>query len=82
LTEHVLHLLGKFNWSAEMAHSTPKTAQQPDSRVLIIATGGTICMKEDENGMGLVPATGFMEEAMKPRPSFNDGSAQGMQYFS
>jgi lysophospholipase len=65
-----------------MAHSKPKTAQQPDSRVLIIATGGTICMKEDENGMGLVPATGFMEEAMKPRPSFNDGSAQGRQYFS
>ena len=49
--------------------------QHPESRVLIIMTGGTICMKESPQG--LVPATGFMDEAMRPRPSFNDGSICG-----
>ena len=47
----------------------------PEKRVLIIATGGTICMKESPEG--LVPARGFLEDAMKPRPSFNDGSKCG-----
>lgn len=49
--------------------------QHPESRVLIIMTGGTICMKESEQG--LVPARGFLDEAMRPRPSFNDGSVCG-----
>ncbi|KAI9852483.1 MAG: hypothetical protein M1838_000577 [Thelocarpon superellum] len=35
-------------------------------------TGGTICMRRSE--MGFVPARGFLEAGMKPRPSFNDGS--------
>lgn len=30
-----------------------------------------------ESPQGLVPATGFMDEAMRPRPSFNDGSICG-----
>jgi lysophospholipase len=44
----------------------------PESRVLIIMTGGTICMQPSQDG--LVPMTGFLENAMAPRPSFNDGS--------
>ncbi len=44
----------------------------PESRVLIIMTGGTICMKRSPNGF--VPARGFLESGMAPRPSFNDGS--------
>lgn len=30
-----------------------------------------------ESPEGLVPARGFLEDAMKPRPSFNDGSKCG-----
>ena len=30
-----------------------------------------------ESSEGLVPARGFLEDAMKPRPSFNDGSTCG-----
>ncbi|RDW81892.1 glutaminase [Coleophoma cylindrospora] len=44
----------------------------PESRVLIIMTGGTICMKSSPEG--LIPARGFLKEGMAPRPSFNDGS--------
>ncbi|KAK1069692.1 hypothetical protein LTR33_010843 [Friedmanniomyces endolithicus] len=43
-----------------------------ESTVLIIMTGGTICMKPSE--AGLVPAKGFLEDGMAPRPSFNDGT--------
>jgi hypothetical protein len=31
---------------------------------------------------GLVPARGFLEQGMAPRPSFNDGSAPGEFYDS
>lgn len=44
----------------------------PESRVLIIMTGGTICMQPSADG--LVPMTGFLKNAMAPRPSFNDAS--------
>ena len=44
----------------------------PEARVLVIMTGGTICMKKSANGF--VPARGFLKAAMSPRPSFNDGS--------
>lgn len=44
----------------------------PESRVLIIMTGGTICMQPSADG--LIPMTGFLENAMAPRPSFNDYS--------
>ncbi|KAI7774419.1 lysophospholipase [Diaporthe eres] len=47
-------------------------ANYPESRVLIIMTGGTICMQPSADG--LVPMTGFLENAMAPRPTFNDGS--------
>ena len=49
--------------------------QHPESRVLIVMTGGTICMRSSPEG--LVPARGFLEAGMKPRPSFNDGSNPG-----
>ncbi|KAK3308150.1 asparaginase-domain-containing protein [Chaetomium strumarium] len=50
----------------------PTQSHYPESRVLIIMTGGTICMQPSADG--LVPMTGFLENAMAPRPSFNDGS--------
>lgn len=46
--------------------------QYPESRVLVVMTGGTICMKPSPHG--LVPARGFLAAGMAPRPSFNDGS--------
>ena len=54
-------------------HARQGVSIYPESRVLIVATGGTIMMKEQEN-RGLVPARGFLEAGMAPRPSFNDGS--------
>jgi 60kDa lysophospholipase len=45
---------------------------EPESRVLIIMTGGTICMKRSPDGF--VPARGFLQSGLAPRPSFNDGS--------
>ncbi|KAH8888703.1 asparaginase [Thozetella sp. PMI_491] len=45
----------------------------PESRVLVIMTGGTICMQPSPDG--LIPMTGFLQNAMAPRPSFNDASA-------
>ncbi|KAI1751636.1 L-asparaginase [Xylaria castorea] len=54
--------------------ATHGTAQQtyPESRVLLIITGGTICMQPSAGG--LVPVNGFLNNAMAPRPSFNDMS--------
>jgi lysophospholipase len=42
----------------------------PEARVLIIMTGGTICMQKSADG--LVPVRGFLEACMAPRPEFND----------
>lgn len=44
-----------------------------ESRVLIIMTGGTICMQPSP--AGFVPARGFQEKCMARVPTFNDGSA-------
>lgn len=44
----------------------------PESRVLIIMTGGTICMSRSPKGF--MPARDFMTAGLAPRPSFNDGS--------
>ena len=49
-------------------------AVEPEARVLIIMTGGTICMQKSENG--LVPARGFLDACMKSRQEFNDGLPQ------
>jgi 60kDa lysophospholipase len=44
---------------------------EPESLVLVIMTGGTICMKRSPEG--LIPERGFLENAMAPRLEFNDG---------
>ena len=44
----------------------------PEARVLIIMTGGTICMVKSATD-GLIPARGFLDRCMAPRPEFNDG---------
>ncbi|CAK7216407.1 hypothetical protein SBRCBS47491_002814 [Sporothrix bragantina] len=57
--------------SSEMpSTSVPPVSPFPESRVLIIMTGGTICMQPSPDG--LIPMDGFLEHAMAPRPSFND----------
>jgi lysophospholipase len=43
---------------------------EPEAKVLVIMTGGTICMQKSPNG--LIPARGFLETCMSPRPEFND----------
>jgi len=44
----------------------------PESRVLIIITGGTICMRTSPDGY--IPARGFLQSGLAPRPVFNDGT--------
>lgn len=58
--------------SPAMTNSPPLNAGLPESRVLIIGTGGTICMQEGPDG--LAPTDGFLESAMAPRTTFNDFS--------
>lgn len=65
-----------FTSSAAADHATesiPQTPQgrTPEARVLVVMTGGTICMQKSENG--LVPARNFLDRCMAPRPEFNDG---------
>lgn len=60
------------------AETTPDLAQQqpeiplPESRVLIIMTGGTICMRDSPSGF--IPARGFQKQCLSRVPTFNDGS--------
>lgn len=56
----------------------PVNAGLPESRVLIIGTGGTICMQEGPDG--LAPSDGFLESAMAPRTVFNDNSEPSGEY--
>lgn len=46
-------------------------SSEPESLVLVIITGGTICMKRSAEG--LIPDRGFLMNAMASRPEFNDG---------
>lgn len=57
-----------------MATSVPQTpdGRTPEARVLIVMTGGTICMQKSEDGY--VPARDFLSRCMAPRPEFNDGA--------
>lgn len=48
----------------------------PESRVLIIMTGGTICMRPSPSGF--VPARGFQNACLARVPTFNDGSQNTM----
>lgn len=57
---------------AAVSDLPPVNAGLPESRVLIIGTGGTICMQEGPDG--LAPSDGFLESAMAPRTVFNDNS--------
>lgn len=47
-------------------------ADMPESNVLLIMTGGTICMRQSP--MGFVPARGFQDHCLAPMPAFNDRS--------
>jgi lysophospholipase len=58
----------------------PVNAGLPESRVLIIGTGGTICMQEGPDG--LAPSDGFLESAMAPRTVFNDNSEPSGEYLA
>lgn len=51
-------------------------AQYPEARVLVVLTGGTMCMKPSPDG--LIPSSGFLAEGMAPHPCFNDGSNPGL----
>ena len=44
----------------------------PEAKVLIVMTGGTICMERSIHG--LIPARDFADRCMAARPEFNDGS--------
>lgn len=57
-----------------MPTSVPQTPEgrTPEARVLVVMTGGTICMQKSVDGY--VPARGFLERCMAPRPEFNDGT--------
>lgn len=72
-----MYSIQQISYLAKMAAahgpgSNDPDTKYPESRVLIIMTGGTICMQPSADG--LVPMTGFLENAMAPRPSFNDAS--------
>ncbi|KAK2784189.1 hypothetical protein FQN52_009131 [Onygenales sp. PD_12] len=54
------------------AHQGQGISLQPESRVLIIMTGGTICMRRSDSGF--IPARGFQKAALEPVPTFNDRS--------
>ena len=56
-----------FNLPPTPTHNTP------DPRILIIMTGGTICMTPTPSG--LAPARGFLDTCLRPRPVFNDMTA-------
>lgn len=43
-----------------------------EARVLVVMTGGTICMERSPNGF--TPTRHFLEACLAPRPSFNDGT--------
>ena len=60
-----------------MSSPVPQTpdGRIPEARVLIVMTGGTICMQRSDDG--LVPAREFLERCMAPRPEFNDGASHG-----
>ena len=60
----------------EISRTDSKEPRVTDSeaRVLIVMTGGTICMRKSSNG--LVPMRGFLQNCMAPRKELNDGTVQ------
>lgn len=67
----VAHMLDTPEETAVSFGTDEMRSPEPESLVLVIMTGGTICMKRSSNG--LIPERGFLENAMAPRPEFNDG---------
>ncbi|PHH89820.1 hypothetical protein CDD83_5200 [Cordyceps sp. RAO-2017] len=63
--------------SPSQVDETTADAGLPESRVLIIGTGGTICMQNGPDG--LAPSANFLMDAMAPRSTFNDGSTVSVQ---
>ena len=57
---------------AEAESETLMSPLAPEARVLIIMTGGTICMQKSPSE-GLVPARGFLDACMAVRPELCDG---------
>ena len=55
-------MIWRVSEEAQMAHLVPEVFF-PESRVLIIITGGTICMKRSENGLVPVSARYIVEKA-------------------
>ncbi|KAL2379266.1 L-asparaginase, variant 2 [Blastomyces gilchristii SLH14081] len=53
-------------------HNGVGLSLRPEARVLIIMTGGTICMQPSDSGF--IPARGFQKTALEPVPTFNDKS--------
>ena len=45
-----------------------------ERHVLVVVTGGTICMQESPDG--LIPTKNFAQNCLLPTPDFNDGSTQ------
>ena len=56
--------------SLDFLHRLVSCQECADNSEMLIS--GTICMKRSPNGF--VPARGFLESGMAPRPSFNDSS--------
>ena len=55
--------------------SVTMESEYPEARVLVVLTGGTMCMRPSPDG--LVTSSGFLEAGMAPMPCFNDGSRPG-----
>ena len=64
----------EMNGLDEMRRPDEMRTPELESLILVIMTGGTICMRRTPEG--LVPERGFLENAMAPRPEFNDGLDQ------
>jgi lysophospholipase len=61
--------LEKFKMAAGRNGSGPG---EKERHVLVIITGGTICMQDSPDG--LIPTRDFVGNCLKPSPEFNDGS--------
>ncbi|PYI32676.1 lysophospholipase [Aspergillus indologenus CBS 114.80] len=70
-TSELTNLVSLNGALPELAEQQPEDSV-PESRVLIIMTGGTICMRQSPSGF--VPARGFQEQCLARVPTFNDGS--------
>lgn len=68
-----MDVLANSRLTADPTISSPTI---PEGLVLVIMTGGTICMKNSQEG--LVPERGFLDNVMAPRQELNDGTSQNV----